>query len=211
MSSHLLPPFSSPFHLTALLPLSVLFMSNLLSLPPLLRDSQPLPERVTDLQSCPNPKTVGQLRRFWGCQISTAVSSLTQSPPKPLFITSFPAPKSKVHTVTWTDSLLAAFKECKASLSQAALLAHPDPCTPLTLVTNASTTAMGAVLQEQLQDVWQALAFFSRKLSPAQQKYSAYDKELLAIYEAMKYFRHALEAWHFTILTDNKLLSFAFH
>ena len=70
------------------------------------------------------------------------------------------------------------------------------------LYVDASTTAMGAVLQQQVQDVWQPLAFFSRKLSPAQQKYSAYDRELLAIYEAVRYFRHMLEAWHFTILTD---------
>jgi hypothetical protein len=38
---------------------------------------------------------------------------------------------------------------------------------------DASTTTMGAVLQQGVQDVWQLLAFFSRKLSPAQQKYSA--------------------------------------
>jgi cleavage and polyadenylation specificity factor subunit 1 len=70
---------------------------------------------------------------------------------------------------------------------------------------------MGAVLQQRVQDAWQLLAFFSRKLSPAQQKYSAYDRELLAIYEAVKYFRHMLEARHFTILTDHKPLTFAFH
>jgi cleavage and polyadenylation specificity factor subunit 1 len=52
---------------------------------------------------------------------------------------------------------------------------------------------------------------FSRKLSPAQQKYSAYDRELLAIYEAVKHFRHMLEARHFTILTDHKPINFAFH
>jgi hypothetical protein len=43
---------------------------------------------------------------------------------------------------------------------------------------------MGAVLQQGVQDFWQPLAFFSRKLSLAQQNYSAYDRELLAIYEA---------------------------
>jgi cleavage and polyadenylation specificity factor subunit 1 len=62
-----------------------------------------------------------------------------------------------------------------------------------------------------VQDVWQPLAFFSKKLSPAQQKYSAYDRELLAIYEAVKHFRHMLNAQHFTILTDHKPLTFAFH
>jgi cleavage and polyadenylation specificity factor subunit 1 len=75
----------------------------------------------------------------------------------------------------------------------------------------ASTTAMGAVLQQRVQCVWQPLTFFSRKLSPVQQKYSAYDRELHAIYEAVRYFRHMLEAQHFTILTDHKPLTFTFH
>jgi cleavage and polyadenylation specificity factor subunit 1 len=70
---------------------------------------------------------------------------------------------------------------------------------------------MGAVLQQQMQDVWQPLAFFSRKLSLAQQKYSVYDRELLAIYEAVRYFRHMLVARHLTIVTDHKPLTFAFH
>jgi cleavage and polyadenylation specificity factor subunit 1 len=35
--------------------------------------------------------------------------------------------------------------------------------------------------------------------------------ELLAIYEAVRYFHHMLEAWHFTILTDHKPLTFVFH
>jgi cleavage and polyadenylation specificity factor subunit 1 len=70
---------------------------------------------------------------------------------------------------------------------------------------------MGAVLQQQVKDVWQPLTFFSRKINPAQQKYSAYDRELLAIYEAVRYFRHMLEARHFTILADHKPLTFAFH
>jgi hypothetical protein len=62
-----------------------------------------------------------------------------------------------------------------------------------------------------MQDAWQLLAFFSRKLSPAQQKYSAYDGELLAIYEDVRYLRHMLEARHFTILTDHKPLTLTFH
>jgi hypothetical protein len=34
----------------------------------------------------------------------------------------------------------------------------------------------------------------SRKINLAQQKYSAYNRELLAIYEAVKHFHHMLEA-----------------
>jgi hypothetical protein len=51
---------------------------------------------------------------------------------------------------------------------------------------------MGVVLQQRVDNTWQPLAFFSRKLNTAQQKYSAYDRELLAVYETVKHFRHML-------------------
>jgi cleavage and polyadenylation specificity factor subunit 1 len=66
------------------------------------------------------------------------------------------------------------------------------------------------VLQQRVNNTWQPLAFFSRKLNPAQQKYSAYDRELLAVYEAVKHFRHMLEARHFIIFTDHKPITYAF-
>jgi cleavage and polyadenylation specificity factor subunit 1 len=52
---------------------------------------------------------------------------------------------------------------------------------------------MGAVLQQHVENAWQPLAFFFKTLNPAQQKYRAYDRELMAIYEAVKHFRHMLE------------------
>jgi len=69
--------------------------------------------------------------------------------------------------INWTPALNQTFEECKASLSQAAMLAHPDGAAPIALVTDSSTTAMGAVLQKWRQDSWRPLAFFSKKLSTA--------------------------------------------
>ncbi|GBN45796.1 hypothetical protein AVEN_162358-1, partial [Araneus ventricosus] len=59
-------------------------------------------------------------------------------------------------------------------------------------------------------DSWKPLGFFSRKLSTAEQKYSAYDRELLAIFASIKYFRYLLERTKFTILTDHKPITYAF-
>jgi hypothetical protein len=42
----------------------------------------------------------------------------------------------------WTPERQQAFDACKASLSQATLLAHPNPSAPLALVTDASTTTL---------------------------------------------------------------------
>jgi hypothetical protein len=69
---------------------------------------------------------------------------------------------------------------------------------------------MGAALQQRVMNAWQPLAFFSKKLYPAQQKYSAYDRELLAIYETVKYFRQVLDARNFIIFTDHKPITYAF-
>ena len=112
--------------------------------------------------------------------------------------------------VDWTPTMVQAFEDCKASLSRATLLAHPDPSAMLALFTDASDTAVGAALQQRVCDAWQPLAFYSHKLSPAQQKYSPYDRELLTVYEAIKYFRHMVEGRPFVIFTDHKPLSYAF-
>ncbi len=56
---------------------------------------------------------------------------------------------------------------------------------------------------------WEPLGIFSRKLKPAQVKYSAFDRELLACYLGIRHFRYMLEGRHFTIFTDHKPLTFA--
>ena len=71
-------------------------------------------------------------------------------------------------------------------------------------MTDASDVAMGAVLA---QEDGRPLEFFSRKPSQAQKKYSAFDKELLGIKEAIQHFRHMVEGRSFTVFTDHKPLT----
>lgn len=56
------------------------------------------------------------------------------------------------------------------------------------LFTDVSDLAVGAVLQQQIGSVWSPLAFFSRKLKPAETRYSMFDRELLAVYLAIRHF-----------------------
>ncbi|GFX59546.1 transposon Ty3-G Gag-Pol polyprotein [Trichonephila clavipes] len=60
------------------------------------------------------------------------------------------------------------------------------------------------------QNNWEPVAFLSVKLSKSQQKWSTYDRELLAIYISVKRFRHMLEGRDFIIYTDQKPLMYAF-
>ena len=57
---------------------------------------------------------------------------------------------------------------------------------------------------------WEPLAFWSCTLNPAQRSYSAYDKELLAAYSAVRHFKDLLEGRSFTLYTDHKPLMFMF-
>lgn len=172
--------------------------------------TMPLDEKVQAIREFPPPKDVRSLRRFLGMvnfyRRFLPNAAQTQAPLNALLMG---AVKGSTPIVL-SDEALKAFTDTKESLSKAALLAHPDCGAKLALVTDASDIAIGAVLQQLKDQTWEPLGFFSRKLSPTQQKYSPYDRELLAIYESIKYFRHMVEARHFVVYTDHKPISYAF-
>lgn len=171
---------------------------------------KPLKDKVEAIKQFPLPKTVKELRRFLGMlnfyRKFIPDAARIQAPLNALLTDSVKGS----HPVTIEGDTLLAFEKSKESLCQATLLAHPDLDAKIALVTDASDTAIGAVLQQYKAGDWEPLAFFSRKLSPSQQKYSPYDRELLAIYEGIRYFRYMLEARHFTVYTDHKPITYAF-
>lgn len=173
--------------------------------------TKPLETKVDAIKSFPIPKTVKELRRFLGMinfyRRFIPNAAQDQGPLNSLLAGSVKGS----HPVNITNGALKAFNKCKENLSHATMLAHPDCHASLGIACDASDIAIGAVLQQRKAGSWQPLAFFSRKLNLAQQKYSPYDRELLAVYEAVKYFRHMVEARNFTIYTDHKPLSFAFN
>ena len=81
----------------------------------------------------------------------------------------------------------------------------PDATT--CLITDALNTPLGAVLQQQFDGTWHSLSFFSKKMMPAETRYSTFDRELLVIYLAIKYFRQFLEGRNFHVHTDDKPLT----
>ncbi len=109
--------------------------------------------------------------------------------------------------IKWIEDAKSAFEEYKEALSKAALLMHPDPEAEIVLCSDASDTAIGATLHPNQNGQLQPLAFFSRKLKSAETKYSTYDRELLAIYESVCYFRTQIEGRTFSVYTDHKPLT----
>ena len=117
------------------------------------------------------------------------------------------SPKSNFD-LKWNESANSAFIKSKQILANATLLVHPDHTSPLNITCDASDFSVGGVLQQYINNVWQPLSFFSKKLTPAETRYSAFDRELLAAYASIKHFRHNLEGRYFFVNTDHKPLTF---
>ncbi|GBM94371.1 Retrovirus-related Pol polyprotein from transposon 17.6 [Araneus ventricosus] len=118
--------------------------------------------------------------------------------------------KKDSRKINWTPEAAETFQRCKQALADATLLSHPSPSATLALHVDASDFAIGGALHQVVDSELQPLAFFSRKLNPAESSYSAYDRELLAVYSAIRHFRYILEARQFTVSTDHKPLTYAF-
>jgi hypothetical protein len=109
--------------------------------------------------------------------------------------------------IQWSAERQAAFEAAKSALSASTLLDHPSPAVELSLYCDASSTHTGAVLQQRRPGGQRSLlGFYSQKLSPAESRYSTFDRELLAVYSAIIHFPHLLEGRHFKVFSDHKPL-----
>jgi len=102
--------------------------------------------------------------------------------------------------------------QIKKMLAETVELAHHSPLATLVLACDASDSHVGGVLQQKDSRgaLW-PLGFFSVKLDSTQRKYSTFDRELLAIYLAIRHFRWCMEGRPLRVLTDHKPLTFAIH
>ncbi len=95
-----------------------------------------------------------------------------------------------------------AFDNIKATTACDVSLAYPDYSQGFEIYTDSSKLQLGTVMTE----INRLLVFFSRKLSPMQQKYSMTKQELLAIVETLKEFKGMLWGQQITVYTDHKNL-----
>ncbi|GFX08240.1 transposon Tf2-6 polyprotein [Trichonephila clavipes] len=173
--------------------------------------SRPLPEKVQAILNYKLPETIHDLRTFLGMinfyRRYLKDAAKTQAPLHELLRGAKKKDRRKVH---WTDDTRRSFEKCKTDIAEAALLSFPRSGLPLSLCTDASDFAVGAVLQQLENESWKPIAFYSKKLNETQTRYSTYDRELLGIYLSVKHFKHLLEGNDFVIYTDHKPLTFAF-
>jgi hypothetical protein len=111
--------------------------------------------------------------------------------------------KTKKKPWLWDPIHQQAFDKVKAAIAKETVLAYPDFSKPFEIYTDASSMQLGAVITQDNKPI----AFFSRKLSKTQQKYSVTEIELLAIVEKLKEFKGMLWGQDIKVYTDHKHLT----
>ena len=111
--------------------------------------------------------------------------------------------KTKKSPWRWDSIHQTAFDNVKATIAKEVVLAYPDFSKVFEIYTDASTTQLGAVITQDNRPI----AFFSRKLSVTQAKYSVTEIELLAIVETLKEFKGMLWGQQIKVYTDHKNLT----
>ncbi len=108
--------------------------------------------------------------------------------------------KTKKKPWRWDPIHQQAFDNVKAAIAKETVLAYRDFLKPFEIYTDTSSTQLGAVIAQDNRPI----AFFSRKLSEMQQKYSVTEIEFLAIVETLKEFKRMLWGQDIKVYTDQK-------
>ena len=160
---------------------------------------QPIPKKVEAIRALEPPQTKKQLRSFIGMvnyyrdmwiHRSHILQPLTE-------LTSKNAP------FHWTSKQQQAFDTIKTVMARETLLFYPDFNKPFEIHTDASHMQLGSVISQDNKPI----AFYSRKLSDAQTRYTTTERELLSIVETLKEFRNILLGQKLKIYTDHKNLT----
>ncbi|KAL2923900.1 Retrovirus-related Pol polyprotein from transposon 17.6 [Bienertia sinuspersici] len=152
-------------------------------------------KKVQAILNWEEPKSVHELRSFLGLAnyyrkfikgYSDKVSPLTEL-------------LKKGEKWQWTERCRESFDNLKAAISSEPVLKLPEFDKPFEVHTDASGRAIGGVLVQGGHPV----AFESRKLKEAEERYSAHEKEMLAVVHCLRTWRHYLLGTKFIVLTDN--------
>jgi transposase InsO family protein len=164
------------------------------------------PAKITSIKEWPTPKNLKEVQSFLGLANYNRkfISGYSQTALPLVELTKQDTP------FIWKERQQKAFDALKQACIDGPTLRMFDSGKPVHIETDASDRAIGACLTQDHEGKRHPVAYYSRKMTPAEQNYDIHDKELLAIVAALQHWRvYAEGAPSLTILTDHKnLLTF---
>ena len=168
------------------------------------------PAKVAVIHNWDRPTCVKEIRSFIGfCNFYRQLIHRFTNVASPLnAMTKKEAMKKQF---AWTNKCKKAFRELKNRVCKAPIFRHFDPSKQYFIETNSSNYVnVGVLSQLDDKNVLYSIAYFSRKMAPAECNYKIYDRELLAIIWCFEKWRLELEGTGLPVkvLTDHKGLEY---
>ena len=165
---------------------------------------RPDPQKLDIVATYPTPKTVKEVRSFLG--LANYYKRFTRDYSK------IAAPLHKLLrkgvTFQWSEQCQQAFEELRSRLVSHPIIGFPDMNKPFTLTTDASGTGLGYVLSQKDKDGEVVIAYGGRAIRDAETRYSASEREMLAVKEGIKAYSPYLSDRKFTLVTDHQPLKY---
>ncbi|TIB06886.1 hypothetical protein E3P89_04152 [Wallemia ichthyophaga] len=163
---------------------------------------QPRDDKVKVVLQWPKLNSVPEIQSFMGfvqyyrkfieglSQISLPLTELTKKNKK----------------FTWGEEQQRSFDLLKEKLASAPVLKIPTRTGRFIVTTDASGSAVGAVLEQEEDGETRPVAYLSQKLNGSQLNWSIRDKELYAIIVAITKWKHYLLGRSIKVITDHKTI-----
>lgn len=163
---------------------------------------KPDPERIKAIINLPQPSNISELRRFLGMinYIMKFVPNLAEKTKNLRDLL------NKNSEWIWAAPQIQCFENLKKEITQHPVLSLYDPNKLSRVSADASSFGIGAVLEQETNDVWKPVYFASRSLNETERRYAQIEKEALSITWACEKFKDYILGTNFKILTDHKPL-----
>jgi hypothetical protein len=162
------------------------------------------PSKIQVIKNLPIPKTQTEVRSFLGhAGYYRRFINFFSKIASPLFVLLMKNVEFK-----WTNSCQEAFNTLKHQLSTAPILRGPDWTLPFHISSDASDTAIGAVLGQEENHLPYAIYFISKNMTPAELNYTVTEKEFLAVIYAINKFRHYITGYSTLVHTDHSAIKY---
>lgn len=163
---------------------------------------KPDPEKIIKIKQFPSPTNLDTLRTFIG------IISYYRRFIKDVATISEPLNRllRKDTPFVWTIDCEQAFQILKQNLITSPIVIPPDWNKPFIIFSDASDVGIGGVLSQIQENKEHVIQYVSRTLLPRERKYTAMEKEALAVIFNLKKFKNYVLGREFTIVTDHKPL-----
>ena len=169
------------------------------------------PEKTAAIRQMAPPSTVHGLQRWLGmanyysafipryAHLTAPLTDLLRNHPGS-------GKKHSLARIQWQPQHQAAFDQIVDALATPPILKLFDPARPARVAADSSGVALGGKLEQLWDTVWHPVAFYSLKLSPAEQRYTTRERECLAVKQCLAEWRHYLLGAPFKVQSDHQSL-----